>query len=137
MVSLVVVFVFFILTALFISYRDIRISMIEDRYMIPLTVLLASLLYWQNELSIESFIAAAIVVFLFMIPIFFNMDFGGGDLRYGAFCALFVGLGGIGWFVMFSGLLQLLLSLILQKRSLPFAPAMSAAALGTYGVAHL
>lgn len=131
------VFVFFILTALFFSLRDIRSSLIEDRYILPAIAVLIVLKIVEKSLDMQSFMAALIVVLLFVIPIALNLDFGGGDLRYGAFCALFVGLETIGWFVLISGVLHLMLLAVLKKRSFGFAPAMSVAAAVGYGVAAL
>jgi hypothetical protein len=53
-------------------------------------------------------------------------------LRFGVFCALFLGLTPIGWFVMLSGALHVTLLLILKKKSFGFAPAMSLAAILSY-----
>ena len=55
-----------------------------------------------------------------------------GDLRFGAFCALFLGLGLIGPFIMMAGLVHLLILSVLRKKSFAFAPAMSLAALASY-----
>lgn len=90
--------------------------------------------YLSDSLGSQELIAVTIVVIIFSIPVILNMAFGGGDIRYGVFCALFVGLEGLGVFVLVAGVLHLLLLAILKKRSFPFAPTMSVAALITYMV---
>ena len=91
-----------------------------------------ALKYFNGTLDSSDFVAAAIVLAVFVVPIVFDMAFGGGDLRFGAFCALFLGLQGIGYFILFSGLIQSVLLLLLRRKSFAFAPAMSAAALVAY-----
>ncbi len=73
-----------------------------------------------------------IVLFLFAVPIFFNMAFGGGDLRFGVFAALFTGLEGVGFFILYSGLIHLMMLALLNKKSFAFAPSMSLAAILAY-----
>jgi len=53
--------------------------------MLPSILLLLLLKYTEGALLSGDFIAAGIVLTLFIIPIFFNMEFGGGDLRFGIF----------------------------------------------------
>ncbi len=65
------------------------------------------------------------------------MAFGGGDLRFGAFCALFVGLEGVGYFIIFSGLIHLIILAAVKKKSYGFAPAMSIAAILSYTIGKL
>jgi prepilin signal peptidase PulO-like enzyme (type II secretory pathway) len=78
-----------------------------------------------------------VVLFIFLIPIILNMAFGGGDLRFGAFCALFLGLNSIGWFVMLAGIIHLIILTALQKKSFGFAPAMSIASLLSYFIGQM
>jgi len=65
------------------------------------------------------------------------MAFGGGDLRFGAFCALFLGLNAVGWFIMLAGVIHLLVLTLLKKKSFGFAPAMSIAALMSYFIGQM
>ena len=94
------------------------------------------LLSLEGRLTWESAMAVALVVMLFLIPIVMGMAFGGGDLRFGAFCALFVGLEGAGYFIMCAGIAHLVIAAAVRKKVFPFAPAMSIGALVAYGVAH-
>lgn len=128
---------FFIFVSIVISYIDIKKGLILDKIMFPSFLVLLLLKYLDNSLGIQELIAIAIVLVIFVIPIIFNMAFGGGDLRYGAFAALFVGLAPIGYFIMLSGLLHVILLTILKKKSFPFAPAMSLGALGAYIIGSL
>ncbi|MDF1877982.1 hypothetical protein JHD47_09160 [Sulfurimonas sp. SAG-AH-194-L11] len=93
--------------------------------------------YLDQSLSVLDVIAVVIVLIIFLIPIILNMRFGGGDLRFGAFCALFVGLVPLGYFVMFSGVLHILILALLKKKSFAFAPAMSVAALIAYSIGKI
>jgi Flp pilus assembly protein protease CpaA len=129
----VVLTLFFIASAL-ISFIDIKHSLIPDVLVIPSILLLAGLKWFGHTLFYTDLIAMGIVFILFLIPILFGMNFGGGDLRFGAFCALFVGLESLGYFVALSGILHLLLLLTLRKNEFGFAPAMSVSALSIYGV---
>jgi Flp pilus assembly protein protease CpaA len=128
---------FFIFVALLISYIDALESLIPDKIILPAIVILLGLKFSFDVLSVYDFVAAVIVLVIFVIPIFFNMNFGGGDLRFGAFCALFLGLPLIGWFILLSGVFHLLVLLILKKESFGFAPAMSAAAIASYIVGNI
>lgn len=132
-----VTLLFFITVAGVISYIDIKQGLILDKIMFPSLLILMLLKYLDNTLNINDFIAVAVVLFIFVIPIVLNMSFGGGDLRFGAFCALFLGLAPIGYFVMLSGLVHVILLAILHKKSYPFAPAMSLGALGAYFIGLL
>lgn len=120
-----------------ISYIDAQRSIIPDKIIFPAFGLLLLLKLVDGSLDMHSLYAVALVLLVFILPIALNMNFGGGDLRFGAFCALFVGLAGIGWFVLLSGVLHLLLLLALKKEAYGFAPAMSVAALLSYGIIHL
>lgn len=123
---------FFLAISGVISYIDIKRGLILDKIMFPSFVVLLLLKYLENSLSMYDFLAVVVVLIIFVIPIIFNMAFGGGDLRFGAFCALFLGLAPIGYFIMLSGLLHILLLQVLKKESFAFAPAMSVGALGAY-----
>ncbi len=102
--------------------------------MFPALAIMTGMKYLEGTLSMQDLIAVGIVLGIFLVPILLNMAFGGGDLRFGAFCALFVGLQGIGFFILFSGLLHVAILKYLKKRSFAFAPAMSIAALLAYGI---
>jgi len=128
---------FFMTIAGIISYIDIKKGLILDKIMFPSFIVLLLIKYLDNSLSIQDLIAVVIVLVIFIIPIVLNMAFGGGDLRFGAFCALFLGLASVGYFVMFAGLFHVALLKIIKKRSFPFAPAMSLGALGAYLVGNL
>ena len=128
---------FFIIIALIISYIDAKKGLIPDKIILPAIAILIVLKYFDNVLSIYDFIAAGIVLVLFVIPIALNMAFGGGDLRFGVFCALYVGLNSVGYFILLAGVIHLLFLLLLKKRSFGFAPAMSIAALLSYSIGSL
>jgi len=81
--------------------------------------------------------AVALVLIIFLVPIVLNMAFGGGDLRFGAFCALFLGLNAVGYFIMFAGVIHLLILILLKRKSFGFAPAMSIAALLSYFIGQM
>lgn len=132
-----IILTFFILLSAVISYIDIKKGLILDKIMIPSFLVLVILKYIENSLALGDLIAVTIVLFTFFIPIALNMAFGGGDLRYGAFAALFVGLEGIGYFVMLSGLFHVILLGVVKKKSFPFAPAMSLGALGAYSIGSI
>ena len=91
----------------------------------------------EKSFSVYDLLGAAIVLTLFVVPIFFNMEFGGGDLRFGAFSALFLGLPLIGWFVLLAGLMHVAILMILRKNSFGFAPAMSLAAVSSYMIGQM
>ena len=111
---------------------DIKKEIIPDKIVLPGIVFLSAAKYFEGTLHLSDFAAAGIVLLLFVIPIFFNMAFGGGDLRFGAFAALFVGLEGIGFFILYSGIIHLALLAVLKRKSFPFAPSMSLAAILAY-----
>jgi len=129
-------FVFFILISAIISWIDIKTSLIPDKIILPAIAAMVFLLFIEGTLDSSRLLAAAVVLAIFIVPVVLNLAFGGGDLRFGIFCALLVGLEGIGYFIALSGALHLLLLLSLRKSHFGFAPAMSTGALITYGVLH-
>jgi len=128
----VLVLAFFIIIASLISYIDSKKEIIPDKIIIPAFFVLVLLKYVEGSLLGSDFIAVGIVFVIFVIPIVLNMAFGGGDLRFGAFCALFLGLKPIGFFILFSGLAHLVITFVLKKKSFAFAPAMSIGAILAY-----
>ena len=126
------ILVFFIVISSVVSYIDVRESLILDKIMFPSIAVLLFLKWFEGSLNLYDFTAVLIVLSIFMIPILLDMSFGGGDLRFGAFCALFLGLKSIGLFIMFAGIIHLAILGILKKRSFGFAPAMSLSALLAY-----
>jgi len=127
-----IILIFFIFISFIISYIDVRDGLIVDKIILPSIVILIVLKYFNDILSIYDLVAVVIVLVIFLIPIVLNMAFGGGDLRFGAFCALFLGLELIGPFIMMAGLVHLTILTLLRKESFAFAPAMSIAALVSY-----
>ncbi len=136
-VSKTYLLIYFIVVSLIVSYIDSKRSVIPDKIIFPAFIGLLILKYIDNSLIFEDLIAVVIVLIVFIIPIVFNMAFGGGDLRFGAFCALFLGLEPIGWFVLLSALVHLCVLMIIKKKSFGFAPAMSLGALGSYMIGIL
>ena len=131
------ILVLFISIAFVISYIDIKSSLIPDKIMFPAIISMIILKYLENSLSIDDLIAISIIFIIFVIPIALDMAFGGGDIRFGVFCALFLGLAQIGYFVIFAGLVHLMILFILKRKSFGFAPAMSLATLIAYGIGNL
>jgi len=132
-----VALLFFIIIAFLISYIDIKKGLILDKIMFPAILTLGLIKYFDNSLDVNTIIAIVVIGILFIIPIVLNMAFGGGDLRFGLFSALFLGLEPLGYFILFSGLIHLVLLSILKKKSFAFAPAMSAGAIAAYTVGKL
>jgi len=129
--------VLFISVAFIVSYIDIKSSLIPDKIMFPAILAMFILKYFENSLSINDLIAISIIFIIFVVPIALNLAFGGGDIRFGVFCALFLGLAQIGYFVIFAGLLHLMILFILRRKSFGFAPAMSLATLLAYSIGSL
>ena len=132
-----IILVYFIIVAFIISYIDIKTRLIPDKIILPAFVGLLILKWIDTSLYINDAIAIGLVLVIFIIPIILNMAFGGGDLRFGAFCALFVGLHAIGYFLIFAGVMHLAILSILKKKSYGFAPAMSIAAIISYTLGQL
>ena len=123
---------FFMAVSGVVSYIDIQRGLILDKIMFPSFIVLVLLKYLDGSLSTYDFIAVVVVLVIFVIPIILNFSFGGGDLRFGAFSALFLGLAPLGYFIMMSGVVHLLILTLLKKKSFAFAPAMSLGALSAY-----
>jgi leader peptidase (prepilin peptidase) / N-methyltransferase len=132
-----IILIYFINISLFISYVDIKKSLIPDKIIIPAIFGLVALKWLDGSLNLYDFVAMIIVLMIFVIPIMINMAFGGGDLRFGAFCALFLGIEQVGLFVLFAGVFHLLILSLLKKESYGFAPAMSLSALLAYMIGSL
>jgi len=129
--------VLFISIAFIISYIDIKSEIIPDKIMFPSIGAMIILKYFDDSLSINDLISITIIFIIFVIPIALNMAFGGGDIRFGVFCALFLGLAQIGYFVIFAGLAHLTILFFLKRKSFGFAPAMSLATLIAYVIGTL
>jgi Flp pilus assembly protein protease CpaA len=125
-----IIFIFF---GIIISIVDYKKMIIPDKIIIPATLFLLIAKYFENSLHVEDIVGAFIVVSVFLIPIILNMAFGGGDLRFGFFCALFVGLKGIGYFILLSAILHVAILKLTKKEVFGFAPAMSLGAIFVYG----
>jgi prepilin signal peptidase PulO-like enzyme (type II secretory pathway) len=123
---------FFIIVGLIVSYYDWKYQVIPDVIILPSIFFMVVLKFLDGSLKTTDFIAVGVILTIFLIPILLNLEFGGGDLRFGVFSALFVGLEDLGYFVVVSGLLHLILLGIKKKNSFGFAPAMSFAAIGVY-----
>jgi len=132
-----IVFVYFIIIASVISYIDSKKRIIPDKVIIPAFIGLVFLKYLEHSLSVNDVIAIGLVLVIFLIPIILNMAFGGGDLRFGAFCALFVGLEQVGYFILLAGMIHLIILAVVKKKSYGFAPAMSIGAILSYTIGKL
>lgn len=104
--------------------------------MLPAITVLGIFLALEGTLAWETAVAVLIVVMVFVIPIVIGLALGGGDIRFGAFASMLVGLEGIGYFIAFAGLAHLVIAAVGRKKVFPFAPAMSIAAMAAYGVIH-
>ena len=120
-----------------ISYIDSKKGIIPDKVMLPAFVGLLILKQLETGLAYSDLVAVILVLVIFLIPIVLNMAFGGGDLRFGAFCALFLGLNAVGYFIMLAGIIHLIILALLKKKSFGFAPAMSIAAIMSYFIGQM
>jgi leader peptidase (prepilin peptidase) / N-methyltransferase len=126
---------FFLAVAAVVSVIDWRSQLIPDNIILPSILLLMVIKYMESALRIYDIAAMGVTALLFALFIFFHMRLGGGDIRYGVFCTLFVGWEQLGWFIMAAGLFHLLLMAVTHRREGAFAPAMSLGALLAYGAA--
>lgn len=85
-----------------------------------------------HRLQVDDLYAVLLVFVLFTVFILLDLKFGGGDIRFGVFCALFLGLHPIGWFVLLSGIFQIIFLYLTKKETFAFAPAMSLATVASY-----
>ena len=115
-----------------ISKIDFKTQIIPDKIIIPSIVVMVIIKFALGTLSFFDLYAVITISVVFLIPILFNMAFGGGDIRFGIFSALLVGLEGVGYFIVVAALMHLLLLLMLKKTELGFAPAMSLGATVVY-----
>lgn len=123
---------FFIFIGLIISFVDWKYQVIPDIVMFPAIFFMVVIKLFEGSLKTTDFMAAGVILTIFLIPILLNLEFGGGDLRFGVFSALFMGLESLGYFIAVSGLLHLMLLGLKKRNSFGFAPAMSLAAIGVY-----
>ncbi len=98
-------------------------------------MLLLKLFFYK--LQLDDIYAVLLVFFLFTIFIVLNLKFGGGDIRFGVFCALFLGLHPLGWFILLSGILQIIFLYLTKKETFAFAPAMSLATVVSYFIVNI
>lgn len=116
--------IIYILFSLPILYHDIKYQDIPDKYSLSAIVLTLFSLYFFNHDMTTSLIAAGFIFVVFLIPIVFNMNFGGGDIRYGILSALIVGFPQVAYWLILAATLHLFLLLVIRKQIFGFAPAM-------------
>jgi len=124
--------VFFIIVSLIVSIVDVNKEEIPDILMLPSIFILAVYKYYMGIFEIEIIYATGFIIFIFILPIALNMQFGGGDIRFGIFSAVFLSFPNIILFVLLSGILHLVFLLTVRKNRAGFAPAMSIAAVVCY-----
>lgn len=119
----------FILFSLPILYHDIKYHDIPDKFSLSaIALILGAILYLNLSLS-SALIASAFILVVFLIPLLFGMDFGGGDLRYGVLSALVVGFPQIAYWMILAAVIHLTILALLRKQIFGFAPAMFIATL--------
>ena len=128
---------YFIIFAAILSYIDYKKQVIPDIISLPAIGGMVVLKWYVGTLDVTDLIAVGIVLVVFIVPIVFGMVFGGGDIRFGVLCALFLGLKPLGIFIALAGVVHLMLLMVLRKKSFAFAPAMSIAAVSAYMVSSL
>jgi len=119
--------VVYILFSLPILYEDIKYQNIPDRYSLSAILILLFLIWYLDYPLKPALIAAAFILVVFLIPLLFGMDFGGGDLRYGVMSALVVGFPDIAYWLIVSSVIHVLILAIARKSVFGFAPAMFSA----------
>ncbi len=122
-------FVFFALVGGAVAFIDAKKEIIPDKIVLPSILILALILFFEKGVPINNLFTAFGVVIFFVILIYFFDDFGGGDIRFGAFCGLFLGFPDIFVFFIICGVLHTATLLLLSKKTVGFAPAMYAAAI--------
>ncbi len=130
-ISMNIVLFIFIIFSLPILYHDIKYQNIPDKFSLPaIALIIGSILYLDMSLT-SALIASAFILVVFLIPLLFGMDFGGGDLRYGVMSALVVGFPQIAYWMVLSAVIHLIILAILRRQIFGFAPAMFIATLIT------
>ena len=113
---------------------DWKTSYIPDKIIVPAIVLLGVIKILEENFLIGNAIAAGMIVLLFLIPLFFGWAFGGGDLRMGCFCGFMLIPQTVGYFLLLSGAIHLIILWRVRHKVFGFAPAMGIATLIVYGV---
>jgi len=130
-------FLFFLLCGGVIAFIDYRKHIIPDSLSLPSIFILLCIKFYEQGGIVSELYAVATILTVFLILLYFFSDFGGGDLRFGALCAIFLGFHDIFIFFIIVGVSHVLLLLLLRTRVMGFAPSMFGAAILTkiYGVA--
>jgi|GEM_PF-2380587 len=127
--------IFFIICGLVLSVVDFKKQIIPDVIILPSIVILAILKY-NETLNYSNFILATLVVIVtFSVLLYFFQDFGGGDIRFGILCSIFLGFPNIFIFFILAGAIHLILLIAFSKRVMGFAPTMFLAAIITKKIA--
>lgn len=124
-------FAFFAIVGGALALIDAKREVIPDKIILPSILLLATIMYFEKRLHTSNVLTLVGVAIFFVIVIYFFDDFGGGDIRFGAFCGLFLGFPNIFIFFVIGGILQIAALLLLSKKTVGFAPAMYASAIIT------
>lgn len=126
-----VALLFFVLIGGVVAIIDYKKEVIPDKIMLPSIVILALISHFEGSLELNHLLAALLVGLFFVILLYFFADFGGGDIRFGVFCALFLGFPDIFVFFIIAGLIHTGVLAASLKKTVGFAPAMFVSSLAT------
>lgn len=120
---------FFLVAGGLIAIIDYKKNIIPDILSIPSILIMFAIKLYENGTIVNEIKMMVLVLFIFVLLIYFFNDFGGGDLRFGALCAVFIGSIDIFLFFIVSGIVQAFALSVSGKKVIGFAPAMFIGAL--------
>jgi Flp pilus assembly protein protease CpaA len=107
----------FYIFSLLLSYTDFKRFIVPNNIVIAMTVMMLSFGFLESKIYISSILLSLLVLLFFVIIILLKRDLilGGGDIKYMMLIALYLDVQSFALFLVFTGILQTLSLLYVQK----------------------
>jgi Flp pilus assembly protein protease CpaA len=107
----------FYIFSLFLSYTDFKRFIVPNNIVIAMTIMMLSFGYLESKIYISSILLPLFVLLFFIVIILLKRDLilGGGDIKYMMLIALYLDVQSFALFLVFTGILQTLSLLYVQK----------------------
>lgn len=107
----------FYIFSIFLSYTDFKRFVVPNNIVIAMTIMMLIFGYLESKIYISSILLSLGVLLFFILIILLKRDMilGGGDIKYMMIIALYLDIQSFALFLVFTGTLQTLSLLYIQK----------------------
>lgn len=107
----------FYIFSFFLSYTDLKKFVVPNNIVIAMTIMMIIFGYIESKIYISSIFLSLGVLLFFVLIILLKRDMilGGGDIKYMMLIALYLDVHSFALFLVFTGILQTLSLLYVQK----------------------